>query len=211
MTCETIESWENGSRKHYGTPNQLFVKPVVRVNGSFDTIPDGHKIPLCYLERAELYQSGLAVTTVNTTAVTVPLELQIPAKEVKGGERFTGVFAVSAAPVASSTNTITMSVRVTDAAGTVIAGTVSLMTIAHPVSGGVRQFIAHLDMYYDAAAGALKIASQTRADATYSTNIGGGIPFDPAVASRIQFTVQNSSVALSEAPLVTFGTLGRVN
>ena len=211
MTCETIESWENGSRKHYGTPNQLFVKPVVRVNGGFDTIPDGHKIPLCYLERAELYQSGLAVTTVNTTAVTVPLELQIPAGEVKGGERFTGVFAVSAAAVTSSTNMITMAVRVTDAAGTVVAGTVNLIVNVHPAFGSVRQFIAHLDMYYDAVAGALKIAYQTRADATYATTVGGSIPFDPTVASRIQFTVQNSSVALGEAPLVNFGTLGRVN
>jgi hypothetical protein len=211
MTCETISSWENNSRAHYGVPNTQFVKPLARINGQPGEIPDGYKIPRCFLERAELYQSGLAVTNVNTTAVTVPLELQIPAKEVKGGERFTGVFAVSALPVASSTNIITMSVRVTDAAGTVVAGTVNLIINAHPVSGGVRQFIAHLDMYYDAVAGALKIAGQTRADATYVTFIGGSIPFDPAVASRIQFTVQNSSVALSEAPLVTFGTLGRVN
>ena len=211
MTCETIESWENGSRKHYGTPNQLFVKPVVRVNGSFDTAPDGHKIPLCYLERAELYQSGLATTTFNATGIGVAVELQIPADAVKGGERFTGVFAMVTPPVASSTNTITVAVRVTDAAGTVIAGTVTLITNAQPTSGGVRQLVAHLDMYYDAVAGAIKLVSQTRTDATYATTPGGSIPFDPTVANRIQITVQNSSVALGESQVASFGTLGRVN
>lgn len=211
MSCDTVAMWQNSSRKHFGTPSNMFVKPTVRINGSVADIPDAYKIPLCYLERAELFQSGSAVANVATAALTVVNELVIPANTVKGGERFRGGLSTSASPVAGSTNVVTLSVRVTDAAGAVVAGTVTLVALTHPTSAPARQAVAMLDFYYDAALASLRIMSSTRNDSVYATTPGGSIPFDPTVGQRIQFCVQNSSIANSEVAIITFATLGRTN
>lgn len=211
MTCETIPMWENNSRAHYGVPNYQFVKPMARINGQPNEIPDGYKIPLCFLERAELFQSGLTTTVGNTVAPIVPVELYIPAGAVKGGERFTAALSASVPVQAGSTDTFTLGIRVTDAAGTVTPSPVSAVTLAWPTSGGTRQIIVQADFYYDAVAGALKFITNTRSDTTYATTVGGSIPFDPAVIQRVQLFGSHANVALSESATFTFGTIGRVN
>ena len=212
MSCDNLLVWKNNSRQHYGIPASRFVVPTVRVNGQFADIPSGYKIPLCDLEQSSLYQSGLSVATSAVATFVSPLELYVPADNVVGGERFRATLAFSVPVTASSTDTVTLSVRIADSAGTLVSGTdTSILTLAVPTSGSTKYASVVLEFYYDATDSQLHLIASTRSDTTYATTVLADINFDVAAIQRIQLGVVQSSVAHSEVVTFLYGTIGRLN
>jgi hypothetical protein len=212
MSCDNLLVWKNNSRQHYGIPASRFVVPTVRVNGQFADIPAGYKIPRCDLEQASLYQSGLSVATSAVAAFTSPLELYVPANAVVGGERFRATLAFSVPVVASSTDTVTLAIRIADDAGAAVSGTTTtILTLAVPTSGSTKFASVVLEFYYDATDSQLHLIASTRSDTTYATTVLADINFDIAAIQRIQLGVTQSDISHSEVVTFLYGTIGRLN
>ena len=212
MSCDNLLTWKNNSRQAYGFPTSRFVIPTVRVNGQFADIPQSYAIPRCFLEQSSLYQSGLSVATSAVAAFTSPLEPYVPANEVVGGERFRATLAFSVPVTASSTDTVTMSIRVADAAGTLVPGvTDNILTLAVPTSGSTKFASVVLEFYYDANDGQLHLIASTRSDATYATTVLADLDFDITEIQRIQLGVTQSDISHSEVVTFLYGTIGRLN
>jgi hypothetical protein len=210
--CDNLTYWKNNSQPHYGVPVNRTVIPLVRTNGQPGDIPAGYKISLCFLETNALYQSAPLVANSAVAAFVPFSELYVPAGNVQGGERFAANVALSAPVVGSSTDTVSLQIRIADAAGVVVGGTTqTILTLAVPTSGSAKVANAALDFYYDDVANALQVFTKTRSDATYAQNVLASIPFVKTADQRIQVGIIQSDVSHSEVITFTHATIGRVN
>ena len=204
MTCETIESWENGSRKHYGTPNQLFVKPVVRVNGSFDTIPDGHRIAACFVEQTDLFQ-GMAVPRSSLSDGMDMAVLAVPAGAIVGGTRISAQLGGAImATAAAGTISVILQVRTS-------AAVANLTLFTENCINGSKVCIVDVSSYLDASTNSLCSIMTLNLNGTITSTVLGTIAFNPALDSQIVLAAIASTTANSQQFAGTYGSIAKVN
>jgi len=205
MACDTISSWQNNSRAHYGVPNTQFVKPLARINGQPGEIPDGYKIPLCFLESASLFQAMAGTPTLSDGGTAVSLD--VPAGSVVGGSRFRADIGGSMNALAAAGNYLLVLTSTNNA--TSVAVTRTIMTVAVAIAAKV--VAATINMYYDASAGLLRIQAETQVDAATSIVTLGALAFDPAVDNTLSLDVSFSVTANSQNMAATYASIGTVN
>lgn len=204
MTCETIESWENGSRKHYGTPNQLFVKPVVRVNGSFDTIPDGHRIAACFVEQTELFQ-GMAAPRSSLADDADMVVLAVPAGAIVGGTRISAQLG-GAITATAAAGTVSVALQVRDSAGTMVN---SLTLFTEACINGSKVGIVDISSYFDATANVLRSIMTMNLNGTITNTVLATLAFNPALDRQIALVATASTTANSQQFAGTYGSIAK--
>lgn len=206
MTCETIESWENGSRKHYGTPNQLFVKPVVRVNGSFDTIPDGHRIAACFVEQTDLFQ-GMAAPRSSLTDGEDMVVLAVPAGAIVGGTRISMQLG-GAITATAAVGTVSVVLQVRDSIGTMVN---SFTLFTEACVNGSKVVIVDISSYFDATANMLRSIMTLNLNGTITQTVFATPAFNPALDHQIALVATASTTANSQQFAGTYGSIAKAS
>lgn len=206
MTCETIESWENGSRKHYGTPNQLFVKPVVRVNGSFDTVPDGYRIAACFVERTDLFQGMVAPRSSLADGADMVV-LAVPAGAIVGGARISAQLG-GAITATAPAGTVSVALQVRDSAGTMVD---SLTLFTEACIDGSKVGIVDISSYFDANINVLRSIMTMNLNGTITNTVLATIAFNPALDRQIALVATASAATDLRQFNATYGSIAKVN